>query len=240
MAIRRGRRRPVTPVMDLWVFAVFRMQVDANAVSCAATLHHAVSISPHAVTRAALSDFTLGFGLRDVLLLSCTFRRSAGVRSTVRFCRRACEGVSSLSRLVRDIYRLFVRRITAFWSPSSILGFKHTPASPRVDSLSQDLNSEPAGFPSPCENRLTDRPAPCAAPARLRWRWGTSFYGAIRLVRLGQILFLRLAYTFLLQMVYIPRRGSRPKSAGSSVQLGQGGNLVISPLHRRFMKSKVR
>lgn len=63
MAIRRGRRRPVTPVMDLWLCAVkadFRMQVDANAVSCAATSHHAVSISPHAVTQAALSDFTLG------------------------------------------------------------------------------------------------------------------------------------------------------------------------------------
>lgn len=35
------------------------MLMDVKAVSCAATSHHAVNISPHAVTKDALPYFTL-------------------------------------------------------------------------------------------------------------------------------------------------------------------------------------
>lgn len=78
------------------------------------------------------------------------------------------------------------------------------------------------------------------SPARLRWRWGALFYGTICLVRLRP-------NPIFMACLYIPAEnglhteaGSRPKSAGSSVQLGQGGNLVISPLHRRLMNPKLR
>lgn len=80
-----------------------------------------------------------------------------------------------------------------------------------------------------CLWELTNNPTPpqnnSTAPTRLQWRWGALFYSMICLVCLRP----NPVFTACL---YIPaanglhtETGSRPKSAGSSVQLGKGGTL---------------
>lgn len=102
----------------------------------------------------------------------------------------------------------------------------------------QGPNSEPAGFPSPVPTTPTskhlDRPRQAA-------------------VEIGRVVLRRdpscmsQPNPIFTACLYIPaanglhtEAGSRPKSAGSSVQLGQGGNLVISPLHRAINEPQIK
>lgn len=159
-------------------------------------------------------------------------------------CPPACESVSSLARSWESyiIYCLFVRRIIAFWSLQSIFSFKHTHLSSNLRPVAKarTLNLWASLCLWELSQHSQSQKKTSTAPARLRWRWDALFYGIICLVCLRP-------NPIFTACLYIPaanglhtEAGSRPKSAGSSVQLGQGGNLVISLLYLRLMNLKLR
>lgn len=155
-----------------------------------------------------------------------SFRRSTGASSSAPHVLCVCADVKATVRLAarmrkcllpkppRESYMSFIceEGLQHFGAHNPFSVLKHTHAPPRVDSLSRGLNSEPAGSPSFVRaNHRSTSPKqldPHPPPRACGGDGARCFYGAIRLVCLSQILFLRLAYTFLLQMVYIPRQGA--------------------------------
>lgn len=170
--------------------------MDVEAVICAATRHHAVNISPHALPYFAL-DYDVASQLtgNSSLWNMCV---CADVKASV------CMWKCLLLKPPPTLYIVYLwggLQHFGAYNPFSVLNTPTLLLSPcRARTLNLRASLRPFPPPPP--------PNTSTAPARLRWRWGTLFYGAIRLVCLSQILFLRLAYTFLQQMVYIPRQGA--------------------------------
>lgn len=170
--------------------------MDVHVITCPATLHPVVDISPHVVT-----EFTLDY---DLFFAGWGFVQGALPWSRLQLslwdmCLWKCLlPISPLMRVIRYVSFICEEDYSVLaYNPFSGL---NTP--PHIYSLLPRPKLWTCGFPSACENLPTIQYPP------LQWRWGTLFYSMICLVCPGQILFLRLAYTFLLQMVYIPRQGA--------------------------------
>lgn len=148
--------------------------------------------------------FGLGFGF-------CCLRISAGSSSLVSsstltlwdMCLWKC--LLPISPLMRVIcYASFICEedySVLAYNPFS--GLNTPPPSPsNLQPVAKAQNAEPVGFPLPVRTYQQSNAPPCSGDgARCFTAWSV-------LNVWGQILFLRLAYTFLLQMVYIPRQGA--------------------------------
>lgn len=199
-----------------------------------ATSRHAVNNS-HAVVDDASPFFTVD--LVPQLMLNVFFCPLCCLQTWEQqyVCPPACESVSSW-----ELYMVYLwgglqhvgahNPFSVFNTPTLLLEFSawtlNLWASLRLWELTNNLNSHPP--PKSC------RPRQAAAEMG-------------RVVLRCDLSCTSQPNPIFTACLYIPaanglhtEAGSRPKSAGSSVQLGQGGNLVISPLHRRLMNSELR
>lgn len=133
------------------------------------------------------------------------------------------------------------------YNPFSVLNTLPSSFLLKSTACRQGSNSEPDGFPSLVR---TNQQLPTTTTSKPPKRVDRPHPAA---VEMGCVVLRRdpscmsQPNPIFTACLYIPAANglhtearSRPKSAGSSVQLGQGGNLVISPLHRRLMNLKLR